>query len=314
MAILLALILITPTALPILLALFFDKAPTPKEKIKSTLTINPSKGLLHQKLFWLCIIIPASYFMLFGCIAWKGYTLLLTADGFATFLSISTLPLALLSTSLPLTVIVASFHSTHQTAIQINHTREAYEQELKRRIQDEQTTTINTLKLIKTELKVGWDIYESEYAKGLNAVTDNEPYINIFPLGDNLFPIYDSAPAHLANSPAEISEDIVRVYMRVKGLVTMIKSNNTNVAIIHERAMKVFQLLSDQARKDNIDFTREFTDHLRSRYEWHINWEARTLNMGEDVKSMKLLTNEIKLLLNSINLKLDTHITQFDHS
>ncbi|WP_146114651.1 hypothetical protein [Pseudomonas frederiksbergensis] len=308
----LALILILPTAFPIWLFLFLDKNTNLKTKIQNTLTLNPRKGLLHQKLFWLCIIIPTLYFISFGYIAWQEYSVSLTAGGLATFLSISTLPLALLSTSLPLTVIVASFHSTHQTAMQINQSKDTYEKEINRRNQEEQNTLINTLRLIKTELKVGWDIYESEYATDLKKLQSGEPYINIFPLGNNLFPIYDSAPAHLAHAPVGISEEIVRVYMRVKGLVTMINNNNTNATTVHERAMKVFQSLSDQARKDKVDFTREFTDHLQSRYEWHRNWEARILDMGSDADSMKLLTQEIEQLLSSINTKLDHHINQYD--
>ncbi|MBF4554840.1 hypothetical protein H7698_02055 [Pseudomonas sp. p50] len=308
----LALILILPTALPICAFLLLDKSDTFITKATNTLTLNPRKGLLHQKLFWLCIIIPILYFIAFGYIAWQGYSISLTADGLATFLSTSTLPLALLSTSLPLTVIVASFHSTHQTALQINQTKDTYELETSRKEQEEQNLLINTLKLIKTELKVGWDIYESEYAVDLKKLQPGQPYLIIFPLGSNLFPIYDSAPAHLANAPIEISEEIVRIYMRVKGLVTMINNNNTKTAAVHARAMNVFQTLTDQARKEKVDFTQDFTNHLQSRYEWHRDWEARTLDMGGDAESMKLLTEEIEQLLDSINTKLTNHIENYE--
>jgi hypothetical protein len=55
----------------------------------------------------------------FGIIAWQGHVIDLSSDGLIKFINISALPLGLLSTSIPLTVIVASFHSTEQTAKQI---------------------------------------------------------------------------------------------------------------------------------------------------------------------------------------------------
>ncbi|WP_458377754.1 hypothetical protein [Pseudomonas fluorescens] len=83
---------------------------------------KPNESLLHQWGFWLSIFIPVFYFIGFGLIAWQDYDLLLTGQGLQTFISISTLPLALLSVAIPAAAIVASFHSTEQTAAQIRLT------------------------------------------------------------------------------------------------------------------------------------------------------------------------------------------------
>lgn len=308
----LAMMITMPTVIPALLSTLIQTSGTLSQRVAKAVTLDPLKGLLHQRFFWLCIAIPLIYFFTFGYVAWNGYSIELSSDGLANFLSISTLPLGLLSISLPLTVVAASFHSTHQTAIQIKQTKYTYEQEIIRRRKEEDKILINTLKLIRTELLVAWDIYESEYAVDLKKTPPTEPFLNVFPLGDNLFPIYDSAPVRLADSPIEISQEIVRIYMRMKGLVTMINNNNVNTANVHERAMAIFQKRSDEARLAQVDFTREFTDHLQSSFERHRLWEARNLGMDGDVNSMKLLTDEIEKLLASIITKLDAHIAKND--
>ncbi|QJI20046.1 MULTISPECIES: hypothetical protein [unclassified Pseudomonas] len=83
------------------------------------LTLNPDIGLAKQPLFWLSICTPAAYFITFGFVSWSGYDISISAEGFKNFIAISTLPIALLSLSIPLGVIVARFHSTEQTARQI---------------------------------------------------------------------------------------------------------------------------------------------------------------------------------------------------
>lgn len=90
-----------------------------KEFFRYTFTLHTNKGLSSQGLFWLSILTPFIYFILLGLIAWKGYTLRLNAEGFKTFISISALPLGVLSLALPLSVSVARFHTSKQTAKQI---------------------------------------------------------------------------------------------------------------------------------------------------------------------------------------------------
>lgn len=81
--------------------------------------LNPEHGLGSQTLFWLVVLSPLTYFGIFGAFAWQGYDVSMTAEGFKKFIDISTLPIALLSLSIPLTALVTYLHSTAQTAKQI---------------------------------------------------------------------------------------------------------------------------------------------------------------------------------------------------
>lgn len=90
-----------------------------RELIKYVFSLHPNKGLSSQGPFWLSIITPLFYFLMLGPFAWNGYTPRLDAEGFKTFISISALPLGVLSLALPLSVSVARFHSSKQTARQI---------------------------------------------------------------------------------------------------------------------------------------------------------------------------------------------------
>lgn len=88
-------------------------------RLKDIISLRSNQSLISQRLFWFSLIVPVGMFLSFGLICWKGYDIDLSAQGVTTFLSISAFPLALLSAAIPLGVVVASFHSTHQTAEQI---------------------------------------------------------------------------------------------------------------------------------------------------------------------------------------------------
>ncbi|WP_192033521.1 hypothetical protein IFU02_007690 [Pantoea agglomerans] len=83
------------------------------------MTLNTEKSIGHQGIFWFSIILPIVYFILLGSFAWSGYTFRFDAEGFKTFVSISALPLGVLSLAIPLSASVSRFHSTKQTAKQI---------------------------------------------------------------------------------------------------------------------------------------------------------------------------------------------------
>ncbi|EPS6753111.1 hypothetical protein ACVG6Y_004187 [Enterobacter hormaechei] len=78
-----------------------------------------AEPLTSQHLFWAALIIPFSAFLIIGIICWYGKSIRLDSTGFNNFLSISKLPLALLSLSLPLGVVVNNVHRTIQTDKQI---------------------------------------------------------------------------------------------------------------------------------------------------------------------------------------------------
>lgn len=114
----LSLHLLLPLVLPVALMVGFSEGGY-KEKLKKLFLLNSGESLIRQRLFWLSLIVPAGMFVSFGLICWKGYVLDLSQAGVSNFLSISAFPLTLLSAAIPLGVVVASFHSTQQTAEQI---------------------------------------------------------------------------------------------------------------------------------------------------------------------------------------------------
>lgn len=94
------------------------------ERFKCTLILNEERGLSEQGLLWISILSPLLYFIVLGLISWDGYVISLTSEGLKTFVSISALPLGVLSLVLPLSVFVSRLHSTKQTAMQIKITQQ----------------------------------------------------------------------------------------------------------------------------------------------------------------------------------------------
>lgn len=78
------------------------------------------KPLTYQGLFWAAIFIPLLSFGYFGYFAWKGHSVDLSSDGLNKFITISKLPLGLLSLSIPFVAIITSLHRSIQTAAQIS--------------------------------------------------------------------------------------------------------------------------------------------------------------------------------------------------
>ena len=76
-------------------------------------------SLLSQGMFWGAMAVPTISFFYFGGFAWQGYVPSLDADGLNEFISISKLPIGLLSLSIPLVAITASVHRSIQTQEQI---------------------------------------------------------------------------------------------------------------------------------------------------------------------------------------------------
>jgi len=86
-------------------------------------SLDAEKGLAQQGYLWISICVPVFYFFAFGAVAWEGYAPEMSAQGFAEFLRVSTLPIGLLSLAIPLTILVSRIHATHQTSKQIEITR-----------------------------------------------------------------------------------------------------------------------------------------------------------------------------------------------
>tara|TARA_R110002124_G_scaffold126801_1_gene286574 strand:- start:1004 stop:2011 length:1008 start_codon:yes stop_codon:yes gene_type:complete len=93
------------------------------KRFTSALTLSADEGLSSQGLLWLSIFCPFLYFIILGFVAWQGSEISITGEGLNTFFSLSKLPLAIVSLTIPLSVLVSRFHATKQTAEQNKITR-----------------------------------------------------------------------------------------------------------------------------------------------------------------------------------------------
>lgn len=117
---LLILTLLVPVSLSLLVVFcFLGVAGSPTDKFRSAFSLDSSKGLINQGLLWLSILTPLFLALSLGMWVWPDYRVDLSLAGYKKFVEISLLPLGVASISLPLTGLVARFHSTRQTARQI---------------------------------------------------------------------------------------------------------------------------------------------------------------------------------------------------
>ena len=83
-----------------------------------SLNLN-EESLDKQPLFWFAVLSPIVLFLIFGVIIWKDYIPDLSKAGLENFAKISTFPLAVLTLSPILGVIVSNIHKSIQTEKQI---------------------------------------------------------------------------------------------------------------------------------------------------------------------------------------------------
>lgn len=170
-------------------------------------------------------------------------------------------------------------------------TKRAHAYALQKATTEEQKVTRNTLELLMVEISTALTIFEEEYASDLDQIPEGAPYICDFPIGENTFPIYDAAPSCMANFKPEVAAAIVRIYMRMKGMVAMIKMNNQETTQAHEAArMEMFKL-------SGISFT-----HSEGLYEQFVIAAANNLQMGSTADAMKALAVEIRTLHRQLSM------------
>lgn len=184
-------------------------------------------------------------------------------------------------------------------------TTKAHNYSIQKSKNDELEKTRNMLKLIKVELTSAWEIYYLEYGLELLQLPDGAPCVDIFPIGENPFPIYDSAPSCLANIDPAISANIVRIYMRVKGLISMINLNNSDCQSAFSAGRHATQELANKAIAQGKEINEDLTKKLDEYHDYYSHQEARKLRMGHTAYSMKLLTIELKDLLSTAEKDID---------
>lgn len=87
--------------------------------LKQTVSLHSSEGLSNQGLFWISILLPFLLFLEFGSFVWSESSPELSQEGFQNFITMSVLPIGLLSLSIPMAALITKLHSTAQTAKQI---------------------------------------------------------------------------------------------------------------------------------------------------------------------------------------------------
>jgi len=184
-------------------------------------------------------------------------------------------------------------------------TLRAHELATQKSKKEEVEITHNTLRLIRAELTTAWDIYMFEYGKGLFLVPDDTPYLIMLPIGDNPFPIYDSAPPCLANVDPSISAKIVRIYVRVKGLITMIKLNNADCQTVFNAGRYATQNLVNKAISDGLAIDEEGARKINEYHDFYVKQEAKQLRMGGTANGLKFMTRELGELLIAIKEDID---------
>lgn len=191
-----------------------------------------------------------------------------------------------------------------------NATKLAHWNAIKKSEDDEVRLTRNTLLLLGVEITTAWDLYQEEYAKELFEIPQSEPYLCTFPIGNNPFPIYDSVPACLANIDPGTSAKLVRLYMRMKGLVSMIELNNKEYDTICKAAQDAMQILISKAQAEKIEISEAGSAKLSEYYSDYRYQESRKLDMGGTADGMKALTTEIESLITAIKSDIAQHTEQ----
>ena len=185
-------------------------------------------------------------------------------------------------------------------------TRKAHDLESDRKKEDGLHTTANMLKLIRVELNAAWSIYEKEYAEDLRKLPAGTPHLFTLPIGQNPFPVFDSSPLHLVEIPPELSAKIVRIYMRMKGLVQMIEDNNRECAACADHARLEWQKAFEEARAGNYQVAQQKQNEVNAIYDRELRTFAAMLGMGTSADRLKSLTNELEPLLIEINQDIET--------
>lgn len=176
---------------------------------------------------------------------------------------------------------------------------------VRKSLNEQITITKSTLQLLKVEINTAWTLYNLEYAKDLLSLDDGKPYFCIFPLGSNLFPLYDSAPSCLANIPQDTASDIVRLYMRMKGIATMIDLNNSDYTQAQKNARDSIQPILNKLVEDG-KYEIELAQKI---YIQHLNFEAEKMLMGSTADGLKLVTSEVEGLIQGLNKSIEQFIS-----
>lgn len=169
---------------------------------------------------------------------------------------------------------------------------------------ERQQELINTTQLILVEITTAWAVYREEYAEELMTLPEGAPYVCTFPIGANPFPLFDSAPRCLAQLHPDTAGLIVRIYMRAKGLISMIEMNNADSERAHDHSRAELRKLYNQLVQTGEPIPADVNQRLGHFYEQETQKMATLTGMGDTADGMKGLTQEIDVLLAELNRRI----------
>lgn len=174
------------------------------------------------------------------------------------------------------------------------------------------TNTGNSLALIKAELKAAWGIYNKEYVPGLMELPDGGPYLTVWPIGKDSFVIFDTMPQCLSEISTDVSELVVQVYMRIKGIVAMVEQNNEYAELAYGIAIRRY----DEILAPFVESGREIPgEELRGQQEYlekYTKLQAIKIGMGEHADALKKITEELIVDVDAVFEGLGSEINKID--
>jgi hypothetical protein len=164
---------------------------------------------------------------------------------------------------------------------------------------------VTTLMLLRTEIDTAWGILKGELEAELLSKQAGTPYLDIFPIGDSPFSIFNSAPQALNQLPRNLAQDIVYFYMRAKGLIAMIQMNNQDLE----------QALQDARNQLNACFEQVWSQggtiseaQQKQIFEGRLDHMAALLGMARTADAIRGLTQELEPVVARITLAVDKQI------
>ena len=187
-----------------------------------------AEPLTSQPIFWAAIIVPFSAFIITGIICWHGNSLRLDSIGFNNFLSISKFPLALLSLSLPLGVVVNNVHRTIQTHKQIKEAErknnaDGFYSHRKNTIEMFENLPFRSFDVVGTPYQIK---FENNYATYRNCYPFASTTSNTFKaserLTDSTQNIWVALKDKIQNSECKTTDDFYVYIASIENLLTQI--------------------------------------------------------------------------------------------
>ncbi|MDF3843357.1 hypothetical protein P3W55_16715 [Pseudomonas citronellolis] len=181
-------------------------------------------------------------------------------------------------------------------------TKISHELATKKEADAERERMVSTLMLLRTEINAAWSIFKDEIGDELLAQDDGTPHRTIFPIGESPFPLFNSAPQALNLLPHELAQDIVRFYMRAKGLIAMIEINNRDYEQALQYARSQLASYLDRARQQNMEMPEDMQQRI---FEGSVDFMVALLGMGSIADGMRNLARELEPIVRRITTAVD---------